>query len=362
MTEKPTALIAMSGGVDSSVAAALMVQRGYDCIGVTMKLRSSSDCACTEKSCCTADDAEDARNAAYSMGMKFYVFNFVDEFERDVIGRFISAYENGQTPNPCIDCNRYMKFELLYQRGRALGCEYIVTGHYARTEFLPEYGRWVLKKARNLAKDQSYVLYSMTQEQLSHTIYPLGEFESKDEVRALADKLGLMNAHKHDSQDICFIPDGDYASFIEENSASVPPCGNYISEDGCVLGRHRGHHRTTLGQGKGLGIALGRRVYVINKNASDNTVTLGSEERLYKKRVTADSINIICPGALEKRERFSAKIRYGRRENTGYAERTGEDTLTFEFDEAVRAPSPGQSLVIYDGVCVVAGGIIRRAD
>lgn len=150
MTEKPTALIAMSGGVDSSVAAALMVQRGYDCIGVTMKLRSSSDCACTEKSCCTADDAEDARNAAYSMGMKFYVFNFVDEFERDVIGRFISAYENGQTPNPCIDCNRYMKFELLYQRGRALGCEYIVTGHYARTEFLPEYGRWVLKKARNI--------------------------------------------------------------------------------------------------------------------------------------------------------------------------------------------------------------------
>lgn len=211
MTEKPTALIAMSGGVDSSVAAALMVQRGYDCIGVTMKLRSSSDCACTDKSCCTADDAEDARNAAYSMGMKFYVFNFVDEFERDVIGRFISAYENGQTPNPCIDCNRYMKFELLYQRGRALGCEYIVTGHYARTEFLPEYGRWVLKKARNLAKDQSYVLYSMTQEQLSHTIYPLGEFESKDEVRALADKLGLMNAHKHDSQDICFVPDGDYA-------------------------------------------------------------------------------------------------------------------------------------------------------
>lgn len=157
MTEKPTALIAMSGGVDSSVAAALMVQRGYDCIGVTMKLRSSSDCACTDKSCCTADDAEDARNAAYSMGMKFYVFNFVDEFERDVIGRFIIAYENGQTPNPCIDCNRYMKFELLYQRGRALGCEYIVTGHYARTEFLPEYGRWVLKKARNLAKDQSFV-------------------------------------------------------------------------------------------------------------------------------------------------------------------------------------------------------------
>ena len=172
--DKPTALVAMSGGVDSSVAAALMVQRGYECIGVTMKLRSNNDCACTEKSCCTADDAEDARNAAYSMGMKFYVFNFTQEFEREVIDRFVSSYEHGQTPNPCIDCNRYMKFELLYQRGRSLGCDYIVTGHYARTEYLPEQGRWVLKKAKNSAKDQSYVLYSMTQEQLSHTIFPLG--------------------------------------------------------------------------------------------------------------------------------------------------------------------------------------------
>ncbi len=271
MTEKPTALIAMSGGVDSSVAAALMVQRGYDCIGVTMKLRSSSDCACTDKSCCTADDAEDARNAAYSMGMKFYVFNFVDEFERDVIGRFISAYENGQTPNPCIDCNRYMKFELLYQRGRALGCEYIVTGHYARTEFLPEYGRWVLKKARNLAKDQSYVLYSMTQEQLSHTIYPLGEFESKDEVRALAEKLGLLNAHKHDSQDICFVPDGDYAEFIRMRTGKTYPHGAFLDTDGNVIGEHSGIIRYTIGQRKGLGVWLrGAHVRLLERYAEQH--------------------------------------------------------------------------------------------
>ena len=331
MTEKPTALIAMSGGVDSSVAAALMVQRGYDCIGVTMKLRSSSDCACTEKSCCTADDAEDARNAAYSMGMKFYVFNFVDEFERDVIGRFISAYENGQTPNPCIDCNRYMKFELLYQRGRALGCEYIVTGHYARTEFLPEYGRWVLKKARNLAKDQSYVLYSMTQEQLSHTIYPLGEFESKDEVRALAEKLGLLNAHKHDSQDICFVPDGDYAEFIRMRTGKTYPHGAFLDTDGNVIGEH--------------------------------SVTLSREDGLYSSRLTAGDFNwILWENAPSEPVEVSARTRYNGREAEATVWADPDGTVHVEFRKPQRAVTAGQAVVLYLGDIVVGGGTILSAE
>ncbi|MBS6587104.1 MAG: tRNA 2-thiouridine(34) synthase MnmA [Eubacterium sp.] len=363
MTEKPTALIAMSGGVDSSVAAALMVQRGYDCIGVTMKLRSSSDCACTDKSCCTADDAEDARNAAYSMGMKFYVFNFVDEFERDVIGRFISAYENGQTPNPCIDCNRYMKFELLYQRGRALGCEYIVTGHYARTEFLPEYGRWVLKKARNLAKDQSYVLYSMTQEQLSHTIYPLGEFESKDEVRALADKLGLMNAHKHDSQDICFVPDGDYAEFIRMRTGKTYPHGAFLDTDGNVIGEHSGIIRYTIGQRKGLGVGFGERMYVCSKDMQNNTVTLSREDGLYSSRLTAGDFNwILWENAPSEPVEVSARTRYNGREAEAMVWADPDGTVHVEFRKPQRAVTAGQAVVLYLGDIVVGGGTILSAE
>lgn len=358
MTEKPTALIAMSGGVDSSVAAALMVQRGYDCIGVTMKLRNSSDCACTEKSCCTADDAEDARNAAYSMGMKFYVFNFVDEFERDVIGRFISAYENGQTPNPCIDCNRYMKFELLYQRGRALGCEYIVTGHYARTEFLPEYGRWVLKKARNLAKDQSYVLYSMTQEQLSHTIYPLGEFESKDEVRALADKLGLMNAHKHDSQDICFVPDGDYAAAVERLTGAHSEPGRFVDAHGNVLGTHRGIIHYTIGQRRGLGIAAEAPLYVCGIDVPNNEVVLGRNADLFSTELDASGCNWISGDVPQQPLRVTARIRYRQPEQPCTATVTGADTVHVSFETPQRAITRGQAVVFYDGDTVLGGGTI----
>ena len=334
MTEKPTALIAMSGGVDSSVAAALMVQRGYDCIGVTMKLRSSSDCACTEKSCCTADDAEDARNAAYSLGMKFYVFNFVDEFERDVIGR-----------------------------GRALGCEYIVTGHYARTEFLPEYGRWVLKKARNLAKDQSYVLYSMTQEQLSHTIYPLGEFESKDEVRALAEKLGLMNAHKHDSQDICFVPDGDYAEFIRMRTGKTYPHGAFLDTDGNVIGEHSGIIRYTIGQRKGLGVGFGERMYVCSKDMQNNTVTLSREDGLYSSRLTAGDFNwILWENAPSEPVEVSARTRYNGREAEATVWADPDGTVHVEFRKPQRAVTAGQAVVLYLGDIVVGGGTILSAE
>ena len=359
MGEKQTALIAMSGGVDSSVAAALMKRRGYDCIGVTMKLRSGSDCGCTEKSCCTADDAEDARNAAYSMGMKFYVFNFVQEFEREVIDRFIAAYEHGLTPNPCIDCNRYMKFQLLYERGRTLGCDYIVTGHYARTEYLEEYGRWVLKKAVNAAKDQSYVLYSMAQEQLSHTIFPLGDFASKDEVRSYAEQLGLLNAHKHDSQDICFVPDGDYAGFIRQRTGREYPSGDFVDVNGGVIGRHRGLINYTIGQRKGLGVGFGERMYVCAKDIDRNTVTLSREEGLYSSELIAGDFNWILFAEPPKEPiRLSARTRYNGMEApaTVWAESSG--TVHVEFDSPQRAVTAGQAVVLYRDDIVVGGGTI----
>ncbi len=361
--DKPTALVAMSGGVDSSVAAALMVQRGYECIGVTMKLRSNNDCACTEKSCCTADDAEDARNAAYSMGMKFYVFNFTQEFEREVIDRFVSSYEHGQTPNPCIDCNRYMKFELLYQRGRSLGCDYIVTGHYARTEYLPEQGRWVLKKAKNSAKDQSYVLYSMTQEQLSHTIFPLGEFSSKDEVRALAEKLGLLNAHKHDSQDICFVPDGDYAEFIRMRTGKTYPHGDFVDINGNVIGEHSGIIRYTIGQRKGLGVGFGERMYVCGKDMERNTVTLSREDALYSRSLTAGDFNwILFPEAPREPVRLTARTRYNGREAAAEVRADDSGIVHVRFDEPQRAVTAGQAVVLYQGDIVAGGGTIISAE
>ena len=360
MTEnKPTALIAMSGGVDSSVAAALMVQRGYDCIGVTMKLRSNDDCACTEKSCCTASDAEDARSVAYSMGMKFYVFNFTQEFEQEVIGRFISAYEHGLTPNPCIDCNRYMKFELLYKRGRALGCEFIVTGHYARTGFLPEYGRWVLKKAKNAAKDQSYVLYSMSQEQLAHTIFPLGEFASKDEVRALADKLGLLNAHKHDSQDICFIPDGDYAEFIRMRTGRNFPHGDFLDVNGNVIGEHSGAIKYTIGQRKGLGISSSTPIFVKELRPQTNEVVLCKSERLFSRDCHVDNINYMAEEKLTGPVKAIGKIRYSHAGAPCTLYPQPDGTLLAQFDEPQRAMTPGQAAVFYQDDHVLCGGTIE---
>ena len=363
MTEPQTALIAMSGGVDSSVAAALMKQRGFDCIGVTMKLRSNDEPAYTEKSCCTAADAEDARSAAYSLGMKFYVFNFTQEFERNVIDRFVSAYEQGLTPNPCIDCNRYMKFELLYQRGRALGCDMIVTGHYARTEFDEKSGRWVLKKAKNLSKDQSYVLYSMSQEQLAHTVFPLGDFESKEEVRALAERLGLLNAHKHDSQDICFVPDGDYAEFICRRTGKTYPHGDFVDLQGNVIGEHSGIIRYTIGQRKGLGMGFGERMYVCGKDMERNTVTLSREEGLYSSRLTAADFNwILFSEPPIHPVEVTAKTRYNGREAPAvvWAEESGR--VHVEFQQPQRAVTAGQAVVLYSGDIVVGGGTIVSAE
>lgn len=360
--DNPTALIAMSGGVDSSVAAALMIEQGFECIGVTMKLRSNDDCVCTEKSCCTADDAEDARNVAYTLGMKFYVFNFTLEFEREVIDRFISAYEQGFTPNPCIDCNRYMKFELLYQRGRQLGCDYIVTGHYARTEYLPELDRWVLKKARNLAKDQSYVLYSLSQEQLAHTKFPLGDFENKDAVRSVAANLGMLNAGKRESQDICFVPDGDYVEFIRRHTGKTYPHGKFVDIYGNVIGEHSGIIRYTIGQRKGLGVGFGERMYVCGKDMEHNTVTLSREENLYSGSLTAGNFNwIMYAEPPHEPVRVTARTRYNGKEALAFAWEAHDGIVHVEFDEPQRAVTSGQAVVLYHDDIVVGGGTIISA-
>lgn len=359
MTERKTALVAMSGGVDSSVSAALMKQRGFDCIGVMMKLRGSEDGAYTEKSCCTLDDAEDARSAAYKLGMKFYVFNFAEEFEKNVIDRFVGAYERGLTPNPCIDCNRYMKFGLLFERGKALGCDYIATGHYARTQYLEEYGRWVLKRARNTVKDQSYVLYSLTQEQLAHTIFPLGEFSGKEEVRALAEELGLLNARKHDSQDICFVPDGDYAEFICQKTGKTYPRGDFIDINGNKIGEHSGMFRYTIGQRKGLGIGFGERMYVCAKSAENNTVTLSGDDALYSSSFDADDFNwILYPEPPKDPISVTVRIRYNGRESAAQAWAEASGVVHIELEKPQRAITKGQAVVLYQGDIVVGGGTI----
>ena len=291
------ALIAMSGGVDSSVAAYLAIESGLDCIGVTMKLFNNEDAGISrEKSCCSLEDTEYARGVAYRLGMPYYVFNFTADFKEQVMRRFVEAYERGATPNPCIDCNRYLKFDRLYRRAKELGCEYVVTGHYAQIE--EENGRFLLKKAVDPTKDQSYVLYSMTQDELRHTLFPLGGM-TKTHTRELARKLGFYNADKPDSQDICFVPDGDYASFIRSFTGRDYPRGEFVDKSGNVLGEHKGLIGYTVGQRKGLGIALGEPRYVTALMPKENRVVLGSNEELFR-RDGSDFLNYLknCQGRL----------------------------------------------------------------
>ena len=353
------ALIAMSGGVDSSVAALLMRNAGFDCIGVTMKLHDSAGEEYSEKACCTASDAEDARSVCVRLGMPYYVFNFTADFERDVIEKFVHSYEIGETPNPCIDCNRYLKFDRLYKRAAELGCEYITTGHYARVEFDEKTGRYLLKKSLNAAKDQSYVLYFLTQEQLAHTKLPLGEFADKEQVRRLAEDNDLINARKHDSQDICFVPDGDYARFIREYTGTTYPEGDFLLTDGSVIGRHSGVIGYTIGQRKGLGISYSEPLYVCNKSVENNTVTLGTAGELFSSELTARDFNLISlPEPPKEPLRVAVRTRYHAKEAPALAYFNADGTVTVRFDEPQRAISPGQAAVLYDGDTVVGGGVI----
>lgn len=352
------AIIAMSGGVDSSVAAFLMKEQGYTCMGVTMKLFRNEDVGVPrEHTCCSVEDVEDARQVAQTLGMPYYVFNFADRFQEQVIDRFVAAYETGRTPNPCIDCNRFLKFDKLFRRAQELDYDYVVTGHYARVERDDASGRYLLKKALDADKDQSYVLYSLTQEQLRHVQFPLGGLR-KPEVRAIAAAHGFLNAQKHDSQDICFVQNGSYADFIEGYTGRHYPEGNFVTRDGTVLGRHRGIIRYTVGQRKGLGLALPEPLYVCAVNPADNTVTLAPERDLYTQTLTAKEINLIAVPRLDRPVRLKAKVRYRQPEQWATVTQTDDDTLEVTFDEPQRAVTGGQSVVLYDGDTVFGGGTI----
>ena len=349
-------LIAMSGGVDSSVAAFLSKQAGYDCIGVTMKLFQNEDVGINRaRTCCSLNDVEDARSVARRLGIPYYVFTFSNDFKRQVIDRFIAAYESGATPNPCIDCNRCLKFDRLFQRAKELGCEAIVTGHYARIEM--QDGRYVLKKALDRGKDQSYVLYSLTQERLAHVRFPLGEL-SKSEVRSIAEVQGFCNAEKPDSQDICFVPDGDYAAFLERYAGKSYPPGDILDLSGQVIGQHRGAVRYTIGQRKGLGLALNEPVYVCRKDMTANTVTVGPEQSLYNRELWADDVNWIAIDRLSAPMRVRAKIRYRQTEQPATVCPDESGKIRLLFDKPQRAITAGQAVVLYDGDTVVGGGMI----
>ena len=354
------AIIAMSGGVDSSVAALLTRNTGDDCIGATMKLFHNEDIGMErEKSCCSLDDIEDARSVCYRIGIRYYVFNFSEKFKEDVMERFVHAYECGATPNPCIDCNRYLKFDKLFQRMRELGRDYIVTGHYARTEYDSSSGRFLLKKAADASKDQSYVLYTLTQEQLAHVSFPLGNLQ-KAEVRHIAEENGFVNARKHDSQDICFVPDGDYAGFIEQYTGHSSDPGDFIDTKGNVIGRHRGIIHYTHGQRRGLGIPAAGRLYVCDILPNTNQVILGSEQDLFCSELTAGEVNLISCESIPEPIRIKAKIRYRHPEEPAIAWQTPDGKLHVKFDRPQRAITRGQAVVLYDEDVVVGGGVIEK--
>lgn len=356
------ALIAMSGGVDSSVAAFLMKEQGYDCIGATMKLYQNDDIVVSkDHACCSLDDVEDARMVANSMGMEHYVFNFSDRFKECVMDKFVHCYECGITPNPCIDCNRYLKFEYLYNRTKELGYENVVTGHYAQIAYNETTGRYELRKAVDPGKDQSYVLYSLTQDQLAHTIFPLGGMP-KSETRAIAEEHGFINAKKHDSQDICFVPDGDYANFITEHSGKTYPEGNFVDVDGNVLGRHKGIIKYTIGQRKGLGLSLKEPMYVMDVNVETNTVVLGRDKDLFSKRLVAEDVNLISVTEITEPLRVKAKVRYRHTEDWATVSALPNGKIEVIFDEPQRAITRGQAVVLYDGDVVVGGGTICETE
>ena len=350
------ALIAMSGGVDSSVAAYLAIESGLDCIGVTMKLFNNEDAGISrEKSCCSLEDTEYARGVAYRLGMPYYVFNFTADFKEQVMRRFVEAYERGATPNPCIDCKRYLKFDRLYRRAKELGCEYVVTGHYARIE--EENGRFLLKKAVDPTKDQSYVLYAMTQDQLAHTLFPLGSY-TKKEIRHIAQEQGFINADKPDSQDICFVPDGDYASFIEQYTGQSSEPGDFVDKEGNVLGKHKGQIHYTIGQRRGLGISAPESLYVCGKSLDSNKVILGGKQDLMSTCCYINDINLIPWDHLDKPIKCKVKTRYRQPEQPATVEQLGDDLLKITFEEPQRAVTPGQAAVLYDGDMVLGGGTI----
>ncbi len=351
-------VVGLSGGVDSSVAAHLLKEAGHEVIGVTMQIWQEEDNSIQEENggCCGLSAVEDARRVAQKLEIPYYVMNFRPEFKSAVIDYFVAEYKAGRTPNPCIACNRYVKWESLYQRARAIGADCIATGHYSRIVKLDN-GRYALQKSVTDAKDQTYALYNLTQEQLEHTLMPVGAY-SKEEIRKMADEIGLLTANKPDSMEICFVPDDDYAGFIEEYTGETFPKGNFVNTAGEVLGQHQGIIHYTVGQRKGLGIAMGARMFVKEIRPETNEVVLASNEELFSDVVYADRINLMSVAVLEEPMEVTAKIRYNHKGAKAVVSMAGEDLLCVRFEEPQRAVTPGQAVVLYDGDIVVGGGTI----
>lgn len=353
-----SALIAMSGGVDSSVAAYLMLRSGYACQGVTMRLYRNEDIGLSRyRTCCSQQDIDDAAEVCFKLDIPFEVLDYTADFRREVMDKFVRVYAGGGTPNPCIDCNRCLKFDKLVKTAKERGIDYVVTGHYARIELDESSGRYLLKRALDETKDQSYVLYMLTQHQLSHIQFPLGD-KHKTETRALAEQLGFINARKRDSQDICFVPGGDYGAFLERYTGKTESPGDFLDAEGKVLGKHRGAMKYTLGQRRGLDLPMGERVYVCGKNMEKNTVTVGPESALFTRTVWAGDMNWIALETLAEPIRVKAKTRYRQVEQWATVCPEADGKIRLEFDEPQRAVTPGQALVIYDGDVVVGGGTI----
>ena len=356
--EKKKVVVGMSGGVDSSVAAWLLKEQGYDVIGVTMQIWQDEEETVQEENggCCGLSAVDDARRVAAKLEIPYYVMNFKEQFRHSVIDYFVDEYTNGRTPNPCIACNRYVKWESLLKRSLDIGADCIATGHYARVEQLAN-GRWSLRTSATARKDQTYALYNLTQDQLARTLMPVGAY-TKEEIRQMALDLQLPVASKPDSQDICFVPDGDYASFIEKTACRRFPKGNFVLSDGTVVGRHKGIIHYTVGQRKGLGLSLGHPVFVLEIRPDTNEVVVGTGEESMSRYVLADHLNFMSVPDLTEPVRLFAKIRYNHRGAWCQVEKTGDDQILCTFDEPVRAITPGQAVVLYDGEYVFGGGTI----
>ncbi len=353
--KKITIAAAMSGGVDSSVCAYLLKKEGYDVYGITLKLFTRTE---SEKKCGTEKEIADAKNVCDKLGIKHCVFDYREDFEKNVIEKFVCDYECGRTPNPCVNCNRDVKFKSVLEKALEEGAAFIATGHYANIEYNEKTGRYNLKKSKNEKKDQTYFLYKLTQKELSHTIFPLGNFENKEEIRAIAKEAEFDVSEKADSQDICFITEKSYVEFIEKFRNKKYESGNFIDKDGNVLGKHTGIINYTIGQRKGLGIAFCKPMYVIEKRAETNEVVLGDEKDLYSKSLTVKDINLISVEKIEEPMKLMVKTRYNQPPQEATVKQLGEDEIWVEFDSPQKSVTSGQACVFYDGEYVVGGGTI----
>jgi tRNA-specific 2-thiouridylase len=356
---KKKVMLGMSGGVDSSVAAAVLLEKGYDVIGATMKIWSGDeDSKLTEGGCCSLSAVEDARSVADRLGIPYYVLNFEDVFEEKVINYFKDEYLEGKTPNPCIACNRYVKFDALLKKAVSMGIDYVATGHYAIIVYDEIAGRYLLKKSVSQKKDQTYALYNLTQQQLSRTLMPIGDY-TKDQVREKAKELGLAVSSKPDSQEICFVEDNNYGRFIEENTNAKIVPGNFVDARGRILGRHKGIIHYTVGQRKGLGIALGKPMYVVGLDLKNNNVILGDDNEVFSSSLIADDMNFIAIESLKAPAKVKAKIRYSAKEADAEIFPLDDGRVKVVFELPQRAITPGQSIVFYSEDTVVGGGVIQ---